>query len=857
MNEITENWYNQILLLSEAYPLSQAKYYSSLEKKVNEELVQPIWDRIVQLGDFTSKRKERVYFKHTTTSGNIPDAHLVHNARRVYGQLLIELVTLLDLGLLIKDTAPSNISEEERLKLIIDITEEKYIYNYNGNETVLELEVEERYEEGDTEIFLYDSRASLDLVDNMIKESTGRKTKVGKVVELLAKKYLLPSYAASLKRAYKHYNDTRVSIAGPKISQQDYIVISRHPYDVAGMSTGRGWKSCMRLPDLNDPSDSGGSNVGYVKCDVKQGSFIAYLIKPDDFNIQNPVGRVLVKPYYNSFNNTLVYRPEHKVYGTTPGAFLQKVRDIFEEVSPRKSLPLGTYELMPGLYADTPQSAQFLVKADYMTLSYENKKDYIDYNVRTGHKLTDEEFKATPEDLQDYYIESGVSLTDGQFNLIKSNSKLVERYEEITIKRYKELLKNRHDVRELTAKEQEIVLNYFKTLSHKELKDELSFYINTGRVLLNGHFQMLPDDLKIYYIDSRVYGSYGIRLSPNELDSIMSNKRVLRRYVESMINGYKKHLKMSLTSSMSFIQQYTSLEEELIVEYLKTAPSKTIRELLYFQISANVDLFNGQFEVLPDDLVEYYIGSGGVLNSDEFDLIRSDRQLVQKYRRSTFKKYKELLEQEKPLTLSAEQWDLIAEHFKTLSQKEAEEILDLHISTGKGIREEQYRILSDDLQRYYKFHNYVNKLQTDKYFHYDPRSHETYIQIAEYLKTLPDSTAKNFLDLHLHRRINLDPDLFKVLPEKLQKYYVFTEYKQGLERRGGNIWRYGEYYLYPYEKELIVEYFESLTHQEMKNILKLHLHVNQPLLPGQYQILPVDLQLYFTQQGGNKGKVYY
>ena len=71
-------------------------------------------------------------------------------------------------------------------------------------------------------------------------------------------------------------------------------------------------------------------------------------------------------------------------------------------------------------------------------LSYEEKKDYIDLTIYRGRTLTDKEFKETPEDLQDYYIESGGELTDSQLNLIKSNSKLVRRYEEVTIKKYKE-----------------------------------------------------------------------------------------------------------------------------------------------------------------------------------------------------------------------------------------------------------------------------------------------------------------------------------------------------------------------------------------------------------------------------------
>ena len=48
------------------------------------------------------------------------------------------------------------------------------------------------------------------------------------------------------------------------------IVVSRHPYDIAGMSTGRGWTSCMRLGD--------GQFRSYVHTDVKNGTLVAYVI---------------------------------------------------------------------------------------------------------------------------------------------------------------------------------------------------------------------------------------------------------------------------------------------------------------------------------------------------------------------------------------------------------------------------------------------------------------------------------------------------------------------------------------------------------------------------------------------------
>ena len=45
------------------------------------------------------------------------------------------------------------------------------------------------------------------------------------------------------------------------------VVISRHPYDVAGMSTDRGWTSCMSLTD--------GIYKKYIINDVKGGTIVA------------------------------------------------------------------------------------------------------------------------------------------------------------------------------------------------------------------------------------------------------------------------------------------------------------------------------------------------------------------------------------------------------------------------------------------------------------------------------------------------------------------------------------------------------------------------------------------------------
>ena len=134
------------------------------------------------------------------------------------------------------------------------------------------------------------------------------------------------------------------------------IVISRHPYDVAGMSTDRGWKSCMNLVD--------GINRRYVLRDVKQGSLVAYLINSDDLNINKPQARILIKPYQEKGNPTNLAMMGDAVYGTAPLEFKSQVDAwINTHYNQDKS---GLYCLAKGLYRDViPQKVQLHSDADF------------------------------------------------------------------------------------------------------------------------------------------------------------------------------------------------------------------------------------------------------------------------------------------------------------------------------------------------------------------------------------------------------------------------------------------------------------------------------------------------------------
>jgi len=65
----------------------------------------------------------------------------------------------------------------------------------------------------------------------------------------------------------------------------DYlIVISKHPYDIVGMSTDRNWTSCMNIRD-----DKVSQYNKYLPLDITQGTIVSYLIKRHDLNIKRPI----------------------------------------------------------------------------------------------------------------------------------------------------------------------------------------------------------------------------------------------------------------------------------------------------------------------------------------------------------------------------------------------------------------------------------------------------------------------------------------------------------------------------------------------------------------------------------------
>jgi len=114
------------------------------------------------------------------------------------------------------------------------------------------------------------------------------------------------------------------------------VVISRHPYDIAGMSTDRNWTSCMDLGTERLQYKGSYSNTGtynrYVQADVRSGSLVAYLVSNTDRHkngklaVNKPLSRILLRPFINMED------PKDVVYGLGPmyGTKTQAFSDFIE-----------------------------------------------------------------------------------------------------------------------------------------------------------------------------------------------------------------------------------------------------------------------------------------------------------------------------------------------------------------------------------------------------------------------------------------------------------------------------------------------------------------------------------------------
>lgn len=145
----------------------------------------------------------------------------------------------------------------------------------------------------------------------------------------------------------KIFTSSPIRISNKDKAANKLVVISQNPHDIAQMSTGRKWTSCMKLP--SDIKDDGGENYKKLFCEVQSGGLIAYIINENDKDIKDPLARVHIRRFLD-LNGKNFAIPEDRIYGYKTPKFLQIVNEWLQ--AKQGAIPVGIYELQGGQYSD-------------------------------------------------------------------------------------------------------------------------------------------------------------------------------------------------------------------------------------------------------------------------------------------------------------------------------------------------------------------------------------------------------------------------------------------------------------------------------------------------------------------------
>jgi hypothetical protein len=171
------------------------------------------------------------------------------------------------------------------------------------------------------------------------------------------------------------------------------IIISRHPYDLLGMTSGRDWRngSCMKLGakddkvyldilasmgDKSNENEKSGKWKNKIKQDIKEGVLVAYVVKFSDDNINNPISRVLIKPYVNdSDESEIIWVSSDMIYGQEVDGFKETVDSWID--SWQEYILAGTYCIKDNIYADRKYAIN--INKPMSDWTQEDKNTFLDW----------------------------------------------------------------------------------------------------------------------------------------------------------------------------------------------------------------------------------------------------------------------------------------------------------------------------------------------------------------------------------------------------------------------------------------------------------------------------------------------
>ena len=397
------------------------------------------------------------------------------------------------------------------------------------------------------------------------------------------------------------------------------IVFSSAKYDLTGMSTGREWRSCMNLID--------GQNKRYVEIDIKEGTIICYLTTTNDINLNNPLGRVLIKPHLNMKNSKdVILYPEYKTYGlkiSNPEKFIDMIDDFMEKT---QSLS-GVYKRLGCLYPDSDRSEieskeiirvralkkledkVGLSKTEFISLPLKNKREYIDAIIKfdtrlfdfqyafasysqkkfyirkrlsIGRDIEDYEFKLSPKELKYEIIEHKLekdwgSIYEYEFEYATTEQK--DKFlDKVITNKYFDLsesllnkLSNQQKLKYINSKFNSTIhkLKYVATSENKIPYYELPYLTDTQKYIYIN--ELIKNDLNLNNFELKISTEQQIELYINklmekgeeELDHMVINFMSKKQFIDYITNIYKNDNSLS-----SFVIYYLNDDKkEILIDY--------------------------------------------------------------------------------------------------------------------------------------------------------------------------------------------------------------------------------------------------------------------------------------------------
>lgn len=174
------------------------------------------------------------------------------------------------------------------------------------------------------------------------------------------------------------------------------VVISRHRYDVAGMSTNQNWKSCQQL----SPTGKTDGLSDNLKGDLREGSHVAYLCRKGDDTASNALYRIALRAYTSNSGHKIV-RPSERAYPSQNNDFSHTVRHFAEENFPAKEFK---YRISGGYTGDESEENKTIYANNFSDAQYKQLAKTSPFDVSHHPHISSNVISHMIDNHPDYHV---------------------------------------------------------------------------------------------------------------------------------------------------------------------------------------------------------------------------------------------------------------------------------------------------------------------------------------------------------------------------------------------------------------------------------------------------------------------